>query len=209
MGGSCTLTAFGGTPTFTDDSGGNSTNVGASNTDDFNGIQFGFAQFFKLNSVQGVADFTGLFDQYKIDKVVLKCMFQSNAVGLAQDSQVAASKSGVLPILYYTQDLDDAAAPNGVTVVQQYARAKSRVLNANEEFSITVVPRVARQVFQNGVASGYENAGGARIDNGYPNVEHYGMKYWVRNWFGPTTDNTNNCKLTIQPVYYLSMYNTR
>jgi len=213
LGSVCEITALNGVPSFVDNSsggGGATTSSGPANTDDFNTIQFGAAQFFKLNTVQGVSDFTSLFDQYKIDKVVLQCMFQSNAVGVTEDSQVNGGKGGILPILYYTQDLDDAAVPNGLATVQQFARCKTKILNANKPFNITIRPKVARQVYQAGVASGYETASNAKIDNNFPDVQHYGMKYWIRNWFAQTsTPEQSKCKLTIQPVYYLSMYNSR
>jgi len=207
----CEITAINGVPSFTDFSTtGTTTGSGPALTDDFNTIQFGASQFFKLNVVQGVSDFLGLFDQYRIDKVVLQCMFQSNAVGVTEDANLNGGKSGILPILYYTQDLDDAAVPNQLATVQQFARCKTKILSANQPFNITVRPKVARQVFQAGVASGYEVATNAKIDNSYPDVQHYGMKYWIRNFYGKTqTPEVSLCKLTIQPIYYLSMYNTR
>jgi len=173
--------------------------------DDFNSIQFGWGQFFALSQVSNYTEFTRLFDQYRIDKIVLNFKFQANAVDVTQRG---GAKGGILPILYYTQDLDDGTAPASQDDLLQYQQCKSRILNGNDAFSMVIKPGVSRQVYQ-GATSGYEMARSPKIDNGYPDVQHYGIKCWVRNWMSNGVATDDNCKLTMEPVYHLSMFNVR
>ena len=85
---------------------------------------------------------------------------------------------------------------------------KSKVLNANKPFSIFLKPNVLRQLYQ-GITAGYESVRPTKIDVGYLELPHYGMKYWIRNWFDGMTTADANAKLTIQPIFHITMFNDR
>jgi len=192
-----------------DGPGSPSFNVGSYGTDDFNSTQFGLALAYKLKDLPEYTEFTSLFDQYRIDRVELKFMFQSNAVNLANSSTTANNKAGVMPIMYWSQDLDDNNTPTSQEIVTEYGKCRSRILSGNDTFTVNLYrPGVSRSVFQ-GLVPAYEMSRNSKIDIAYPEVLHFGHKFWFRNWFTPQSDADALIKLTVQPIFHFTCYNVR
>lgn len=196
----------GGNPVVNDESGQTTCFVGGVAADDFNGTQFGIGQGFNLKQIVNWNELTELFDQYRIDKIELKVMYQSNVSPI--DSEGRPGKTSPLPIMYYTPDFDDHTAPPSQASVLEYGATKMRILSANDTFSIFLKPNIAKAVYQ-GLTNAYESARPNKIDCNYSQVEHFGMKYFFRNWFDANTDGTANAKLTIQPIFHVTMFNDR
>lgn len=158
-----------------------------------NTIQWGNAFNFKLSSVIDANDFVQLYERYKINGVKLKIMYQADSASVGGQ--------GVLPILNFAYDHDDAVAPSSLNSVNSRSTAKQVVLNANRTVSIYIKPKVAAALFQ-GVFSGYSVQRPPYIDISSADVQHYGLKMWINNFYTPTGANN---QITITPTYYLSM----
>lgn len=186
---------------ITSDAGTQSTAITAA-ADDFGTQQGGFALAFKLSSVIDPADFTDLFDRYKITGVKLKFLYQNNMSGIPGTGATAP-----LPRITYAFDGDDQAAPSNRLTVAVKGYAKERVLNGNRNFSVFLRPRIDKLVYQAGLTSAYSSERVCWLDAANSNVPHYGMKIWINNWYSDS--DTSSQKLTIQPVYYLALKDTQ
>lgn len=157
-------------------------------------IQWGNSFIFKLSSVIDSSDFLNLYDKYKIVGVRLKVMYQANV----------ASTGGlsVLPVINYCVDHDDAAIPSSLNQVETKAAAKTRILTADKPLSIYFKPKTALGLYQ-GAFTGYGIPNGSQwVNSSSPDVQHYGFKIWVNNFYAPAGANN---QITIQPTYYLAM----
>ena len=97
-----------------------------------------------------VSEFTGLYDQYRIDYVECKFSFSNN-------NSSNSSPGSTLPIMYLVKDYDDSGAA-GVTDLQQYSTQTMWQLgNAHGRDGIKsskMKPNVDVALYQ-GVTSGY------------------------------------------------------
>lgn len=157
-----------------------------------NTIQWGNSYLFKLSSVVDSGDFTNLYDRYKINGVRLKIMYQADSASVGG--------LGVLPIFNYCADYDDATVPSALNTVQTKLRARSVVLTANKPVSIYLKPKVATAMYQS-LLTGYAVTKAPFINSTYPDVQHYGLKTWINNFYAPAGANN---QITIQATYYLS-----
>lgn len=183
------------------------TGVGAITTTDGNGslftgtvvadsmtntYQWGNAWLFKLSSVIDSSDFTNLYDKYKINGVRLKIMYQAETASVGG--------TGVLPIFNYAIDADDATVPSSLNTVETKGNARSLILTANKPISIFIRPKVASALYQS-LLTGYEVKKAPFINCTYPDVQHFGLKAWINNFYAPSGANN---QITIQATYYLS-----
>lgn len=157
-----------------------------------NTIQWGNAFMFKLSNVIESADFVNLFDRYKILGVKLKVMYQSETASVGSQ--------GCLPIFNYASDFDDFSPPSSLNAVEAKQRARSVILTANRPVNIYVKPKVAAALYQS-LLTGYEVKKAPFINSTYPDVQHYGVKTWINNFYAPAGANN---QITIQATYVLS-----
>lgn len=157
-----------------------------------NTIQWGNSYLFKLSSVIDSTDFTNLYDRYKINGIRLKIMYQADSASVGG--------LGVLPIFNYCPDYDDAAVPSSLNAVETKQKARSIILTANKPVSIFVKPKVASALYQS-LLTGYAVSKAPFINSTYPDVQHYGLKTWINNFYAPAGANN---QITIQATYYLS-----
>jgi len=172
--------------------------LGSVSGDTFDGTyQFGVSAAFKLTDVISPQDFTDLFDRYKIVKVALKIMYQSNISN-------AHAASNLLPIINYSFDADDANVPPSLESVTTKGYVKNKILNANRPFSWVCKPRVDKVVYNNGVTTAFSSEKACWLDCTSNAVEHFAFKAWVNNFPMGAGDATINAQLTIQPIFYLA-----
>lgn len=135
----------------------------------FNGAQFNasnagpaFAGYsFGLVSLPNYTEFTNLFDQYRINKVVIKFVPSANA------DEIGASK--IIPSLHTVIDNNDNTAPTAMTELYEYQSYKrtqgiythTRVFtpSCNVDLSIGSSPKWKQW-----------------INSQFANVEHFGLK---------------------------------
>lgn len=170
--------------------------IGSANPDANGLYQFGGAMQFQLDQTQNYTDFTQLFDRYKLSGVKVKF------VPLTTQAFPGAS----VPMIAYAIDLDDATLPTSYdTVNTKYNVHKKRL---DKACSIYIKPRLAQQIYS-GLTSGYAiGPKNTYIDCNDPGVPHYGLKFWLRDCYLPTTTgpavNTNTV-IRIETTYYLTL----
>lgn len=156
--------------------------------------QFGFSHAFSLINCIQYNEFTALFDRYKIVGIKYKLMYQCN------DAQVSGLQ--VLPIITYAHDLDDNAVPSVYTDVASKSLSKTRVMGNTQVIVTYIKPKIAGQLYQSAISTGYSVEKSQYINTAYPSVPHYGIKFWLNNVY---MSGSNNTAFTIQPEYILAM----
>lgn len=158
-------------------------------------FQFPLTAQFKLSSAIDHLDLTDLFDRYKITGVKLKILFQNNTSSVTGQS--------ALPVMYSAVDFDDNTPPTAYQQVLTKSYCKTRILNGNRTFSMFVRPRMLKELGSSSAGfAGNSSERSTWIDSTYPDVPHYGIKFWIDNWYSA---NDSNMILRIQPEYYLAL----
>ena len=76
---------------------------------------------FALSDVPSVGDYTALYDQFRLNMVVLRFVWRSTQVSALETSNNAFVGP---PSVVYVVDRDDASAPASANEVREYARSK-------------------------------------------------------------------------------------
>lgn len=156
---------------------------------------------FNLSDIAQYSSFSNLFDQYRIDKVVLRFYTRNTAISVFN---VSGANAGV-PMGYVTLDLDDSSAPTSVDQLRQYDKCVS--FTGATSFDITLTPRPTAALFAGGAFSGYSTPDVEPwIDVANTAVSHYGIKMAI----GALTATTTSAWVwDIEAHYWLSFRNTR
>ncbi len=156
---------------------------------------------FELADVDQASTFSSLFDQYRIDKVLIRFYSRNGATMVFN---IAAPNSSI-PLGYVTLDLDDASAPASVSAVRQYDKCVT--FNGNTSIDIELTPRPTAALFASGAFSGYQAMDVEPwIDIANTDVPHYGVKMAVS---GLTLSTTSSFTWDIEAHYWLSFRSTR
>lgn len=129
-----------------------------------------FGYYFLLSALPGYAEFTSLFDQYRIDKVDI-FLRSMNTKGLP-----STLANGALSYMVLAPDYDDVSVPSGESAVLQKQNVK--ILETGDDYLLTIVPHIAVAAYS-GAFTGYDNVGPQWIDSASSSVQHYGWKYWM------------------------------
>lgn len=121
------------------------------------------ASTFVLSSFDDYAQYTALFDQYKID--MLEIWIEP------QNSQSTISSN--VGMLMSAIDLDDANTPSNFNIVE--AKQSALTTNGYDGHYHKWKPTVATALYS-GAFSSYGNTPSTWIDSASPNVQHFGLK---------------------------------
>lgn len=142
----------------------------------------------KLSDVINSSEFTTLYDQYRINMVVVKLWMR-----IDPSAQTASTSN--YPKVYWFRDLDDSGSLTSINDARENAYAKVAVLRPDRPVVIKFKPNVLQLIY-NGVTSTYKPAFKQWIDCTTAGVEHYGVKWTV-------DDFTNlNYRLDIEKTVY-------
>lgn len=137
------------------------------------GYQFCGSMSFSAAQVQGIGEFTGLYDQYRIRGVAVKI------IPLSDTAQ--ANTASFLPMLYIHPDYDDVSL-GSYTFVGCRERQGVKAVRLNKPFSMYVRPKAILDI-SNGGATG-NSAAIVRpgwIDCNDTAAIHCGLKFWMKN----------------------------
>lgn len=148
--------------------------LGAPIADAFGGTySIPFSLKFRMDQVINSTDITNLCDAYKLKRVQVGMTFMS--------TQASVSSIPVMPNVTWIQDHDDATVPGSVNELREKMGSKMKTFGFNRLLNISVVPRVADTIFNNGILSAYAIAKPQWINSTYNAVEHYAIKGILSN----------------------------
>lgn len=154
--------------------------------------------YFSLNSIINPTDFTNLFDEYRINCVVLKFIPRSNYVQNLATTATAANN--YLPTLHWVVDLNDSNVPSNVDSLLEYNGYHCR--NFTRTVTIKIRPKFSLAAYS-GAFTSYKPTKGW-IDTGSPNVQHYGLKFAIDSVLP-----NQYIDFVIRPIYYVSFRRTK
>lgn len=151
---------------------------------------------YALGNLPNASEFTNLFDQYMISKVVTK-------MWLKIDPGAQAAGTASYPRLYVTRDFDTSTNPASLNDLRQYGRCKVIAFNPNRPITLVSKPNILSLSYTSAVQSNYTPRWNQWIDVGDPATVHYAWLYAI-------DDLTNtNYRVTIEHTYYFKCKNTR
>lgn len=122
-----------------------------------------------LSSVLNTGEFTALFDQYRIDKLVLKFY-------LKIDPGAQAAGAANVPRLYYYRDRDDSTPATSLNEIRENGRGRLVPLSLYRPVTIVCRPNTLGLIYQSSVSSTYSPKFGQWIDCSNPGTPHYTWK---------------------------------
>lgn len=168
--------------------------------DDATSVRQGWT--FLLSNVSQYTEFTTLFDQYKINCIVLKATWHQSA------ESPGVSVNYPTPIMHYVVDYTDATAPLTVAELAQYQNYKQINLSRAGSWSVKIYPRVQKMVYTSAVATGYA-PGKSWINTTDYGVPHYGFKFLVDGTAAGGGGTHALGQLQFQVKYYMQFKNVK
>lgn len=161
---------------------------------------------FRLSDIANDAEYTAIFDQYKLVKVVVKfiplsALVSSNALAIDNGTTTdyfQASQRG-LGFICSAYDLNDANTAT-TAALREYRCYKQT--EAGHPHIRTIYPKAAAVVYDGATAAYSESRGW--VSTSYPDTQHYALKY---NIVG--TDGHTSPLWRIESVYYVRFRNVR
>lgn len=149
---------------------------------------------FALNNLPDVTDFTNLFDQYCIKKVVFKMIPR-----FSQFNAVYSNPNNLFTQVHTAIDYDDASALPTTTGLNEIVQYEShRVTRANQTHTRVLVPRVELSGASAAFPKAYQ-----WIDCDNINALHNGVKVFI-----PKMDGTGNAlTYDVQMTFYIKCKN--
>lgn len=150
---------------------------------------------FSLNDIPNRLEFQNLFDQYRINAVVLEWTYTA---------QPPTTPSGeyVTPMLHWCIDNNDATLPVSLTEMGEYKTYRHRPLVAGRPIRMKVYPKPLQMLYQSAVSTAY----GPKkmwINSSDFGVPHYGVKWAIEGNQAAGTGENIMGVLTIQTKYYI------
>jgi hypothetical protein len=143
-------------------------------------LQYGvLTSYFQLSDLSSYQDFTGLFDQYRVDKITVRIFPYCTGATTGAAYSSGSGQTGVL--LHDVVDYDDVIAPTGsdagVQALREYQNYRcSNLLLGGQPITRTFVPRIAVGAYSSGVFTGYKNDPFDWSDCASPNIQGFGYK---------------------------------
>lgn len=163
---------------------------------------------FTLNDVPNAAEFTSLFDQYRIKSVAVKMTPIWNNV---EASEVDANSTDEAQnmVATYVYDFDNISTVLDIEQLNQYQRRHQKVLAGSRSKKMFLNPRAQVRVLTAGGAS--TNALSSALqwqDCADPNVPYYGIRMLVKP-INIQYNPTDNFVLRLDFTYVLQFKNVR
>ena len=167
-----------------------------------NSYQFGLGCTFKLTDVPNSAEFTGLFNEYRIDRIAMRV----SVVSCGPTDPTAACMASA----YVAWDPNDGVAPPDTESMQQRDTTTLVDFLQGKPLTLLASPRPAQAIYSSALATsyGYSTRNNIWLDCTAPSNEtpHYGLKFYFRNF---VSFLNSGYALRFQPTYYMSFRRTR
>lgn len=163
--------------------------------------QYRGAWIFKLNDVNNSAEYKALYDQYKLNYVVLKVIHRSTNIS---QMETYDQNSMGFPYMYYVIDRDDNTAPADMDEIREYSSSKMFVFTPDKRVCyIKLKPSQLAMSYLSTTATSYNivyNRWTDWDDNGA--TPHYGVKLVIIN--PQTSTNVRTSRFDVEATYYFS-----
>jgi len=159
---------------------------------------------FTLSDTPTYADFTNLFDLWKLNCVVARFRFDRSPPDIA----AGAATTNTVPILRWYTDDTDAIPPATVNAMAEVQNYKQRPLIPGRKIAIKIYPKYAKSMYQTAVTTGYGPGKGWVNSTDY-NVPHFGLKWCLDGSAGGGIGTIRLGTVTLERTYYFSFRSTK
>jgi hypothetical protein len=160
---------------------------------------------FNLGQCLNNTAFTDLFDQYRINLVVVKFMPQNTQiVNKPYDDTTTPTTGGFIPKFVVCQDRDDATVPASYNEVK--ARQRSILVEATKPITIKMRPSRLIASYNTGATDFGFTVDTTRrwINTANQNMDHFGLKYALE-----PASPANAFSYNVEIYYYMSFKNRK
>lgn len=165
---------------------------------------------FSLNSIPNYNEFTSLFDNYQIRKVIVKIIPYPCS---AESYQSGSSYPNWAPLIHYAIDHDDHTMPTpdeaGIQELQQYQSYKYARLVAGRPITIVIKPRTEGVVQNSSIATvaGTSLSRNTWIDCAQVDIPYFGLKFLCEG-VSPAA-NYYTLPMRCEAIYYFKFKGVR
>lgn len=156
---------------------------------------------FEAGDLDNFTDLSGVFDQYRIDRIELLLRSVNNTTGSLYN---LTSPNQALPRLYTVIDRDDSSALSSLAAIREYDNVEEG--EAYESQLISFKPSISPAYYASGSFVGYGIKDPEWLDVASSGIPHYGVKWAVS---GQQTSSTNRFAWDVECFIYVSWKNTR
>lgn len=131
---------------------------------------------FMLTDVINYAEFTAMFDQYKIKAVDFKIQMINNpdaAIMPNNDPSATNNSNNFYPKFWYIKDYDGGGADT-LSQIKERVGVKFFIMRPNKEFTIRIKPKILVQTYKTLTTTGYAPKA-MFVDCADNSVPHYGL----------------------------------
>lgn len=128
-------------------------------------------QAFALSDLPDYTEFTNLYDQYRITRIIIRM------IPVASTQYNAAPQVYCTPTIHHVIDYDDANAPTSLAILQEYQNYRRQSMV--KPFKRSFIPCIGQIIYYNLAGSGYSSRARTWLDCAYNAIPHYGFKYWI------------------------------
>lgn len=156
----------------------------------------------KFAYLANYTEFTNLYDQYKITRVVYHVQLINNpdAGNIVNSTTAGNNSSNWFPKLWYVRDYDDNTSMT-LDEMRQYSKSKCITLRPNQTYKIAVKPAVLLQAYDTAISSAYIPKWNQWVDAANSATPHYGIKFLV-DTFNIDPSDTAPFKVRFDVKYY-------
>lgn len=143
---------------------------------------------YQLNLIKNYANYTNLFDQYRIKYVITTFTpVGATVINKPYDDTTTPGQVNLVPNIAICIDRDDATTSGTYDAIR--ARGGSRDLPMTKKIKFAFVPNKLKMVYRSGVTDAYvaDTSVNDWIDCGQSDVPHYGLKCATES--GSTNDS--------------------
>lgn len=170
----------------------------------------GLFRYFQLSQINQVSSYTAIFEQFRINKVVVE--FRYKATGTPAYAPINGAGTSnveivneVNPVLYFKVDHNDADSDSLATLKESMKTREHQFTNNRPNFTITLKPAVQVEAYKTALSSAYMPKWGQWLNVDDSAVPHYGLKaYCVA---GRSGSSANIGTIEVQSKIYFSCKN--
>lgn len=172
-----------------------------------NGVFLARSYMFKFSDLIQAADFSNLFDQYRISKIVLRVTMVNNPDANNYVNQpTTVNSTNWYPKLWYIPDYDGGPTET-LASIRERQGVKCRTMQPNKILTITFRPKCRVLTYSTATSTGYSPKN-IKVDMTDTNVEHFGMQFVFDSMQADPAD-TQPFIFNIDRKYYFTCYGVR